>query len=296
MVAGGPAGLTPSPILDLNDGNRMPQLGLGLMRFGAEDETQEVLGRAVEVGYRMFDTAAVYGTERQAGEGLRSTGLDRGDAFVTTKLWNSAHARGEVREAFEKSVSLLDLGPLDLYLIHWPIPAEDRYVDAWKVLIELQREGRVASIGVSNFEREHLERLIAETGVAPAVNQVELHPWFQQRPLRQFHDEHGIVTQAWSPFGGGGMGKTGSLLDAPTIVDIADRHGCHPCQVVLAWHLANGLAVIPKATSAEHLAQNLSAVEVVLDDDDLAALDGLDRADGRLGPEPAAMKLTRDLG
>ncbi len=271
--------------MQLNDGNSIPQLGLGLMRFGAEAETSAVFCRAVEAGYRLFDTAAVYGTESQTGEGLRQSGCPREQLFVTTKLWNQNQGHDAARAAFADSLSLLGLDYLDLYLIHWPLPMFDQYVESWQALIELRDEGKVRSIGVSNFTIDQLERIIGETGVAPAVNQVEMHPYFQQRELRSFHDRHGIVTQAWSPFGGGGQGSA-DLLEDPVIAGIAERHGGKPSQVVLGWHIACGVSVIPKATSKAHLEENMGALDFNLDSDDLAAIAALDRADGRFGPDP----------
>lgn len=195
-----------SPDVILNDGHSMPQLGLGLMRFGSEAETAAVLASAADAGYRLFDSAAVYGNEQQVGEGLRQSGLARDDMFVTTKLWNSEQGRDKPRAALEGSLQRLGLDRVDLYLIHWPLPMDDLYVETWRALIALREEGLVRSIGVSNFTEAHLGRLIAEIGIVPAVNQIEIHPRFQQRGLHAFHREHGIVSQAWSPFGGGGTG------------------------------------------------------------------------------------------
>lgn len=285
-----------SPLMTLNDERTMPQLGLGLMRFGSQDMTQTVTERAYAEGYRLFDTAAVYRTEEQTGDALRSLGGARADLFVTTKLWNSAHGHDEALRAFDQSMERLGLDYLDLYLIHWPLPLRDRYVETWRALIELRDGGRVRSIGVSNFCVEHLERIIDETGVAPAVNQVEAHPYFQQAELHAFHGKHGIVTQAWSPFGGGGKGEVGALLEDPVIARIADKHGRAPSQVVLRWHVARGMSVIPKATSREHLAQNMAALGFDLDAEDMAALSALDRPDGRCGSkDPREFDFVGDL-
>lgn len=279
-----------SQTLKLNDGHTMPQLGLGLMRFGSEAETAAVLCRAVEAGYRLFDTAAVYGTESQTGDGLRQAGCAREELFITTKLWNDSQGRDAPAPAFEASLSRLGLDYLDLYLIHWPLPKDDLYADTWRALIELRDGGKLRSIGVSNFTEDQLERIIGETGVAPAVNQVEMHPYFQQRSLRACHERHGIITQAWSPFGGGGSGEA-ALLDDPVIARIAAKHGCTPSQVTLRWHIACGASVIPKATSQVHLAQNMAAWGVDLDAEDIAAIAGLDREDGRFGPDPVTFDL-----
>jgi len=281
-----------SPLMTLNDGRAMPQLGLGLMRFGDTDLTGVVIERAFAAGYRLFDTASVYDTETQTGLALRGLPCGREAVFVTTKLWNDAQGAERVVPALERSLDRLGLDYLDLYLIHWPMPMRDLYVESWRELIRLREEGRIRSIGVSNFEIAHLQRLMNETGVVPVVNQVEAHPYFQQQELHAFHRRHCIVTQAWSPFGAGGKGIVGTLLEDPVIVGIAARHGVAPSQVVLRWHVAQGMSVIPKATSEQHLAQNLAALSVDLDEDDLAALAGLDRADGRSGANPMTMDYT----
>ena len=269
----------------LNDGHSMPQLGLGLMRFGSEAETAAVLANAANAGYRLFDSAAVYGNEQQVGEGLRQSGLARGDVFVTTKLWNTEHGRHQPRAALEGSLQRLGLDQVDLYLIHWPLPMDDLYPETWRALIELRDEGLVRSIGVSNHTTEHLGRLIDETGVAPTVNQIEMHPRFQQRALHAFHEEHGIISQAWSPFGGGGTGGV-PLLGEPVLGEIAAKHARTPSQVVLNWLTQSGASVIPKATSAQHLAQNMASLSFDLDVSDLAAIAALDSAEGRTGPDP----------
>jgi len=274
-----------NPDLLLNDGQSMPQLGLGLMRFGSEAETAAVLARAADAGYRLFDSAAVYGNEQQVGEGLRQSGLARGDVFVTTKLWNIEHGREKPRAALAGSLQRLGLDQVDLYLIHWPLPMDDLYVETWRALIELRDEGLVRSIGVSNFTVEHLGRLIAETGVAPAVNQVEMHPRFQQRDLQAFHGQHGVIAQAWSPFGGGGTGGV-PLLGEPVLEQIAAKHVRTPSQVVLRWLTQSGASAIPKATSAQHLVQNMTSLSFDLDEADLAAIATLDSTEGRTGPDP----------
>jgi len=274
-----------SPNLILNDGQSMPQLGLGLMRFGSEGETAAVLASAVGAGYRLFDSAAVYGNEQQVGDGLRQCGLVRGDLFVTTKLWNTEHGRDKSRAALEGSLQRLGLDQIDLYLIHWPLPMDDLYVETWRGLIALREEGLVRSIGVSNFTVEHLGRLIAETGIVPAVNQIEMHPRFQQRALHAFHREHGIISQAWSPFGGGGTGGV-PLLDETVLLEISAKHARSPSQVVLRWLTQSGASAIPKATSVQHLAQNMASLSFELDETDLAAIAILDSAEGRTGPDP----------
>jgi 2,5-diketo-D-gluconate reductase A len=271
-----------SPLMKLNDGRSMPQLGLGLMRFGDEGETVTVINNAVKAGYRLFDTAARYGTEPQTGEAFRGLDAMRSELFLTTKLWNDSHGRDAPIRAFNASMERFGLEYVDLYLMHWPLPMLDNYVDTWRAMIKLRSEGRVKSIGVSNFTEQHLRRIIDETGVVPAVNQVEMHPYFQQRPLRKFHDQHGIVTQAWSPMGGSFV----KMLDEPVVGTLAKKHERTPSEIVLAWHINCGVSLIPKATSRKHLAENMAAYEVKLDNDDVAALSALDRADGRAGPIP----------
>jgi 2,5-diketo-D-gluconate reductase A len=279
-------------ILTLNDGRSMPQMGLGLMRFGAEEETPAVFGRAVDAGYRLFDTAAVYGTEPQTGAGLRAVDCPREELFITTKLWNEEHSKGETIQACNASLARLQLDYLDLYLIHWPLPMFDRYIEAWQALIELQKSGKVRSIGVSNFTEEHLDRIIGETGVAPAVNQVEMHPYFQQESLRAYHDRHGIVTQAWSPIGGGWNGASDMRSD-PVFEQIAKKHGRTPTQVILRWHIACGASMIPKATSSAHLVENMHSFGFDLDAEDLALIRSLDRPDGRMGFDPLTMDIVK---
>jgi 2,5-diketo-D-gluconate reductase A len=260
----------------LNDGRSMPQFGLGVFQTPPEI-TADIVRKAVDVGYRAVDTAAAYRNEEGVGEALDG----RPDIFVTTKLWNADHGFDETLRAFEESARKLRRHALDLYLIHWPRPRVNRYVQSWKALIRLKSEGRSRSIGVSNFNREHLERIIGETGVTPAVNQVELHPRFQQRALRAFHDQHGIRTESWSPLG------RGPLLSDPAIVSIAAKHGKTPAQVVIRWHLESGLIAIPKTVRAERLRENIGALGFRLDDDDMRRIDALDSPDGRIGPDPA---------
>lgn len=271
--------------LTLNDGRMMPQLGLGLMRFGSEAETATVLRNAATTGYRLFDCAAIYGNEREVGEGLATCGVAREDLFVTTKLWNAEQGRDKPRAALEASLNRLGLAKIDLYLIHWPLPMFDLYVDSWRAMIGLQAEGLIGSIGVSNFTIEHLTRIIDETGVVPAVNQIEMHPRFQQHALHAFHQQHGIVSQAWSPFGGGGTGSV-PLLQEPVLAKIAAKHDCTPAQIVLRWLTQSGASAIPKATSMTHLSTNLTSFNCTLDKDDLADIAALDQADGRSGPDP----------
>lgn len=264
------------PILVLNDGASMPQFGLGVFQTPPET-TAQVVRQAVDIGYRAVDTASMYRNEEGVGEPLEG----RTDVFITTKLGNSDHGFDETLRAFDASARRLRRVILDLYLIHWPRPRTDRYVDSWKAFVRLQREGRVRSIGVSNFNRDHLERIVAETGVTPSVNQIELHPRFQQERLRAFHDELGVKTESWSPLG------RGALLGDPIIAGIASKHGKTPAQVVIRWHLDSGLIVIPKSVRLERLKENIGALDFRLDDDDMGRIRTLDSPGGRIGPDPA---------
>jgi 2,5-diketo-D-gluconate reductase A len=267
---------TTGPTVTLNDGATMPQLGLGVYQTPS-DATAQVVRLAVDAGYRSVDTASMYQNEEGVGEAL----LGRTDVFVTTKLGNSSHGFDQTLRAFDESVRKLRRDRLDLYLIHWPRPRVDRYVESWKAFIRLQTEGRIRSIGVSNFNRDHLERIIGETGVTPAVNQIELHPLFQQKALRAFHEQKGIKTESWSPLGRGG------LLSVPALVDIAAKHGKTPAQVVIRWHLDSGLIAIPKTVRPERLSENIGALGFQLDDADMRRIDAMDSSDGRMGPDPA---------
>ncbi len=265
----------PEPTVALNDGASMPQFGLGVFQT-PPDATERIVRTAVGDGYRLVDTASMYRNEDGVGAALQG----RADVFVTTKLGNSDHGFDETLRAFDESVRKLRRETLDLYLIHWPRPRVNRYVESWKALVRVQKEGRVRSIGVSNFNRDHLERIIAETGVTPAVNQIELHPRFQQGALREFHDGRGIRTESWSPLGRGG------LLGEAAIVDIADKHRKTPAQVVIRWHLESGLIAIPKTVRDERLKENIGALDFRLDDEDMRRIEALDSPGGRIGPDP----------
>lgn len=258
--------------ITLNDGRAMPALGLGTYKL-AEGQVAGVVRNAVDLGFRLVDTAAIYGNERGVGEGVRGT-----DTWITTKLWNDRHAGAEA--ALDESLALLGLDAVDLYLIHWPSPAQAKFVDAWKALVALRDAGKTRSIGVSNFLARHLERAIDHTGVIPAVNQIECHPYFQQVELRSWMEENRIVCQSWSPLG------QGEVLNDPVIAGIAGKHDRSPAEVVIAWHLGLGVSVIPKAGSPEHLKQNAAAATLALDEDDMTAIAALDREDGRIGPDP----------
>jgi diketogulonate reductase-like aldo/keto reductase len=265
--------------LKLNNGVEMPQLGFGVWQVPDAEATPAV-AEALKAGYRSIDTAAIYGNERGTGEAIAQSGVHRDEVFVTTKLWNSDQGHDATLRAFDESLRKLKLDVLDLYLIHWPTPARDLYVDTWKAFVELQKEGRVRAIGVSNFQPAHLRRLIDETGVVPAVNQIELHPYLQQADLRAFHAEHGIQTEAWSP-----LGQGGELLGDPVVTEIAARHRRSAAQVVLRWHLQLGNVVIPKSVTPSRIRENIAVFDFELVDEEMAALSTLDRG-GRIGPNP----------
>lgn len=257
--------------ITLNDGHAMPRLGLGTYQI-PDAHVASVVRAGLDLGYRLVDTAAVYHNERGVGEGVDET------AFVTTKLWNDAQR--DPTAALDASLALLGLDAVDLYLIHWPRPDDGLFVSAWEALIRLREAGKTRSIGVSNFLPEHIDAIVAGTDVVPAVNQIELHPTFQQRDLHAYHADKGIVTQSWSPLG---QGKT---LKDERIVGIAERLGASAAQVIIAWHLAKGFAVIPKAGDLDHLADNWHARDVVLTDEDVATIDAMDDPGGRIGPDP----------
>lgn len=255
----------------------IPQLGFGVWQV-PDAEVESAVATALEVGYRHIDTARIYGNERGVGRALAAAGVDREDVFVTTKLWNDDHRN--VAAAFDASMERLGLEVLDLYLIHWPVPSASAYVDAWRGLLELRASGRVRSVGVCNFHVPHLERLLEETGVLPSINQVELHPYLQQRELQAYHAAHGIVTEAWSPLASGQQ-----VLEDPVIGDIASRHGVTPAQAIIRWHLQLGNVVIPKSVTPSRIAENFDVFGFELDADDLDAFATLERG-MRTGPNP----------
>ncbi|MFD6326109.1 aldo/keto reductase [Streptomyces sp. NPDC058442] len=270
------------PPITLNNGVEMPQLGFGVWQV-PDAEAETAVAAALEAGYRSIDTAAAYGNEEGTGRAIAASGIPREDLFVTTKLWNTDHGYDSTLRAFDASLSKLGLDHVDLYLIHWPTPARGRYVDTYRAFEKLYAEGRVRAIGVSNFQREHLEHLIAETSVVPAVDQIELHPHLQQRAAREYHAQQGIATEAWSPLG---QGK--GLLEVPAIVAIAQKHGRTPAQVVLRWHIQLGNVVIPKSVTPSRIEENIDVFGFGLDTEDLAAISALDEG-RRLGPDPATL-------
>jgi 2,5-diketo-D-gluconate reductase A len=262
----------------LNDGTTIPQLGFGVFQIDPA-ETQAAVEKALEVGYRHIDTARIYGNEEGVGAALKATGL-ADEVFVTTKLWNDDQGHDSTLKAFDTSMGKLGIDVLDLYLIHWPTPGRGRYVETWKAFEQIKADGRVRSIGVSNFRVQDLQRLADEGLTTPSVNQIELHPALTQDVLRAYHAEHGIVTEAWSPL------AQGKVLDEPAVVEIAEAHDATPGQVVLAWQLALDNVVFPKSVTPERIADNFAATEVSLSDDELERISAINR-DERTGPDPA---------
>ena len=268
-------------MIRLNDGSVMPRLGYGVYKVAAA-ESASLVGKAIEAGYRGIDTASFYDNEAGVGEAVRAATVARGALFVTTKIGNDDHGFDAARRAFDRSHARLGLDTVDLLLIHWPQPARNRYVETWRALIDLRREGRVRAIGVSNFAETHLERLIAETGVVPAVNQVELHPRYQQRDLRAFHARHGIATECWSPLG------RARFLGDPALATLAAKHDRTPAQIVLRWHLDSGSIAIPKSATPARIVENADVFGFALDADDHAVITAMDDPAGRMGADPAA--------
>ncbi|OBI97633.1 oxidoreductase [Mycobacterium alsense] len=270
------------PTIELNDGARIPQLGFGVFQI-KPDETAAAVKCALDVGYRHIDTAQMYGNEREVGQGVRDAGLDRAEVYITSKLNNGCHEPDDARRAFDKTLAALDSDYVDLFLIHWPLPTlyGGDFVSTWKVLEEFARDGRARSIGVSNFQPAHLDRLAKETETVPAVNQIEVHPYFGNEEVRAYGREHGIVTEAWSPI------AQGKVLGDPVINRVAEARGRSPAQVVLRWHVQRGDVVFPKSVTPERIRANFKLFDFELDDSDMDAISALDRGEsGRRGPHP----------
>jgi diketogulonate reductase-like aldo/keto reductase len=267
------------PNIKLNNGVEMPQLGFGVFQV-PDAETTAAVSAALHAGYRSIDTAALYGNEAGVGKALAASGLDRDELFITTKVWNSEQGYDKTLRAFDASMKKLGLEQLDLYLIHWPTPARDLYVETWKAFEKLYADGRVRAVGVSNFQPAHLERILDTGGTIPAVNQVELHPYLQQVGVRAFDTKHEIATEAWSP-----LAKGGNLLSEPAIVALAEKHGRTPAQVVIRWHLQLGNVVIPKSVTPSRIRENIDVFGFTLTNDEVASLSTLDKGE-RTGPDP----------
>lgn len=270
--------MTSIPRIPLNDGNSIPQLGFGVYKI-PEAETAEAVRTALAAGYRHIDTAAFYENERGVGEGVRTSGLDRDEVFVTSKVWWTDNGYDSALRSFDASLDRLGFDTVDLFLIHWPAPKQDRYVETWRALERVRDEGRARSIGVANFHTHHLERLARETETVPAVNQVELHPWLPQEEVRAYDTAHGIVTEAWSPL------ARGRVLGDPVLDRLAAKHGVTPAQIVLRWQVQLGNVVIPKSVTPERIRQNLDIFGFALDADDVAAIATLNTGE-RTGRDP----------
>jgi len=283
MVMADPSG-APSPTLTLNDGTSIPVVGLGVWQTPAED-TERAVSAALHAGYRHIDTAAAYQNEAEVGRAIAASGIPREDVYIVTKLWNSEQGYERALAAFDASVERLGLDYLDLYLIHWPTPAQNLFIDTFKAFAHLRDQGRIRAIGVSNFEPEHLKLLIDATGIVPAVNQIELHPRLPQAELRETHARYGIATEAWSPLG------QGSMLADPIITAIAERHGKTPAQVLIRWHIQLGNIVIPKSVNPDRIASNFNVFDFELSEADIASIATLDNGT-RLGPDPRTFNFT----
>lgn len=275
--------MSTQPQVSFNDGHVIPQIGLGVWKT-PDDVAVEAVSTALKAGYRHVDTAAVYQNEEGVGRGMAVSGVARQEIFLTTKVWNDDQGFDETLRAMDASLKRLGTDYVDLYLIHWPSAYRGKYVETWKALIRLKEEGKARSIGVSNFEGNYIEDLIAQTGVTPAINQIQLHPRFQQSDMRAKHAKLGVITESWSPLG------QGQLLENTVIAQIAARHGKTPAQVIIRWHLDLGLVVIPKSVTPSRIIENFDVFDFALDEEDKAAIAGLDAADGRIGSDPVTAR------
>jgi diketogulonate reductase-like aldo/keto reductase len=273
--------MTHIPQITLKNGITMPQFGLGVYQVKEGAEVEQAVTAAIDAGYRLIDTAALYGNEVGVGNAIKKSHVPREELFITTKLWNDDQGYEQTLAAFETSLEKLGLDYIDLYLIHWPSPKRGLYVESWKAFETLYEQGRVKAIGVSNFHPEHLDALLREATVVPMVNQVELHPYHQQREITEYDAAHDILTESWSPIGGGG----GSLLEDPTFKTIGEAYGKSPAQVVIRWHIQHGFIVIPKSSNPERIAENIDVFDFELSDDDMSTIDALNK-DKRVGPDP----------
>lgn len=271
--------MTQQSFIEFSDGNTIPQVGLGTWKLDSAN-MQGVVEAAIGAGYRHFDTAYAYRNEAALGAALKASGIGEDDVFITSKLPSGRHGFESTLKTFDETMANLGVDMLDLYLIHWPMPRTGNFVDTFKAFIKLKEDGRIKSIGVSNFHQAHLEKLMEATGVAPAVNQIELSPVFQQKELRAFNDKHGIRTESWSPLG------RGDVLESPAIREIAQKHGRTAGQVTIRWHIQNGLIVIPKSANPQRIAENFGVFDFELDAEDMGKIATLDSADGRTGVNP----------
>ena len=270
--------MTAVPNITLNNGVDIPQLGFGVFQIPPE-QTKNATLTALEVGYRHIDTAEMYGNEKEVGQAVRESGIDRGDVFVTSKLNNGFHAYDDALDAFDQSLKDLDIGYLDLFLVHWPLPGVGDYVETWKAMEKMYESGRVRAIGVSNFQTHHLRNILGDTSVTPAVNQIEVHPYLANDEVRAFDAEHGIATEAWSPI------AKGNVLDDPTVVRIAEANGKTPAQVTLRWHVQRGDIVFPKSVTRSRVEENFRIFDFELGPDEMGDISALDRGE-RTGPDP----------
>lgn len=279
--------MTQYPTLTLNNGVTIPQLGLGVWQAKDGEEVESAVRAALKCGYRLIDTAAVYGNEQGVGKAIAESGIPREELFITTKVWNADQGYENTLQAFDASLKRLGLDYVDLYLIHWPVPAKDQYVDTWKALEQIYKDGRAKSIGVSNFKPHHLDKLLESAEIIPAVNQIELHPNLPQQETREACDKHGIIVESYSPLGG----SNSHLFDNQTLIDIGAKYGKTPAQVILRWHIQNNFVVIPKSVHAERIEQNFDIFDFELDDNDMAAIATLDNGK-RYGSDPDTANFT----